>query len=155
MAWEKENRRKQHKKRGNQRVIYFTSDLHLGHRGIITMQNRPFKTVEEMNRILIQNFNACVGKGDTVCILGDICHHMPVEAANDTISSLHGTKYLVKRNHDKKYAEGLFEDICDFKVTSLKWPIPFRGHSLKRDIPSSLKEQMGMLQNRFVLLLDP
>ena len=102
-------------------MIYFTSDLHLGHRGIITMQNRPFKTVEEMNRILIQNFNACVGKGDTVCILGDICHHMPVEAANDTISSLHGTKYLVKGNHDKKYAEGLFEDICDFKVTSLKW----------------------------------
>jgi len=85
------------------------------------MLNRPFKTVEEMNRILIQNFNACVDKGDTVYIPGDICHHMPVEAANDTISSLHGTKYLVKGNHDKKYAEGLFEDICDFKVTSLKW----------------------------------
>jgi len=109
----------QHKKRGSQRVIYFTSDLHLGHRGIITMQNRPFQTVEEMNRILIQNFNACVGKGDTVYILGDICHHMPLERANDMISSLHGKKYLLKGNHDKKYEEGLFEEIFEFKAVSL------------------------------------
>ena len=36
------------------KVIYFTSDLHLGHRGIITMQNRPFQTVDEMNRILFR-----------------------------------------------------------------------------------------------------
>ena len=100
-------------------MIYFTSDLHLGHRGIVTMQNRPFQTVDEMNRILIQNFNACVNKGDTVYILGDICHHMPIEAANDAISSLHGKKYLIKGNHDKKYEEELFEEICDFKVASL------------------------------------
>ena len=149
MAWEKENRRKQHKKRGNQRVIYFTSDLHLRHRGIITMQNRPFKTVEEMNRILIQNFNACVGKGDTVCILGDICHHMPVEAANDTISSLHGTKYLVKRNHDKKYAEGLFEDICDFKVTSLNGEAIVLMHYPMMSWPKSRRTKIGFFLTIF------
>jgi len=83
------------------------------------MQNRPFQTVEEMNRILLQNFNACVGKSDIVYILGDICHHMPIEAANNTISSLHGKKYLINGNHDKKYEEKLFEEICDFKVVSL------------------------------------
>lgn len=27
-------------------LIYFTSDLHLGHRGIIEMQKRPFENVE-------------------------------------------------------------------------------------------------------------
>lgn len=26
-------------------MIYFTSDLHLGHRGIISMQNRPFENI--------------------------------------------------------------------------------------------------------------
>ena len=55
-------------------MIYFTSDLHLGHKGIITMQNRPFESVEDMNRILLTNYNAVVGKDDTVYILGDICH---------------------------------------------------------------------------------
>ena len=64
-------------------MVYFTSDLHLGHYGIIEMQNRPFKNVEEMNHILIGNFNAVVQKNDTVYILGDICHHMLVEQANE------------------------------------------------------------------------
>ena len=63
-------------------MIYFTSDLHLGHKGIITMQNRPFESVEDMNRILLTNYNAVVGKDDTVYILGDICHHMSVDANN-------------------------------------------------------------------------
>ena len=29
-------------------MIWFTSDLHLGHRGIIAMQNRPFDSAEEI-----------------------------------------------------------------------------------------------------------
>lgn len=36
-------------------MIYFTSDLHLGHMAIIHMKNRPFEDVEEMNRKLISN----------------------------------------------------------------------------------------------------
>lgn len=30
-------------------MIYFTSDLHLGHCGIIEMQNRPYDNIQEMN----------------------------------------------------------------------------------------------------------
>lgn len=29
-------------------MIYFTSDLHLGHNAVISMQNRPFVDAEEM-----------------------------------------------------------------------------------------------------------
>ena len=46
-------------------LIYFTSDLHLGHRGIIEMQKHPFENVEEMNWILIENYNSVVHKNDT------------------------------------------------------------------------------------------
>ena len=38
-------------------MVYFTADMHLGHRGIITIQDRPFSDVDEMNKALIRNYN--------------------------------------------------------------------------------------------------
>ena len=100
-------------------MIYFTSDLHLGHRGIISMQERPFDTVDEMDRTLLTNYNAVVRKDDTVYILGDICHHLQVETANEVIRRMNGKKYLLIGNHDKKYDPNLFVDIRDFMTLSL------------------------------------
>lgn len=76
-------------------MIYFTSDLHLGHLTIIRMQNRPFTDVEDMNRVLISNYNSVVHKNDTVYILGDICHRLTVEQANSLISQLNGKIILI------------------------------------------------------------
>lgn len=100
-------------------MVYFTSDLHFGHSGIIAMQDRPFSDVEEMNRVLLRNYNSYVHKNDTVYILGDICHHLPMDRANDLIGRMNGKKILIRGNHDKKYDEGLFEEITDFKTVSL------------------------------------
>ena len=65
---------------------YFTSDLHLGHRNIIRLCNRPFATIEEMDETLIRNWNAKVTKGDTVYILGDLLfrHEKPAETTTGT-----------------------------------------------------------------------
>lgn len=95
-------------------MIWFTSDLHLGHRSAISMCERPFETVEEMNENIIRNFNQCVKKGDSVYILGDIAHRTPVIEVNKMISMLNGKKILCKGNHDKKYETELFEGIYDF-----------------------------------------
>ena len=95
-------------------MIYFTSDLHLGHEAVIRMQNRPFANADDMNRVLIGNYNSVVHKDDTVYLLGDICFRIGVEKSNELISSLKGKKYLIRGNHDKKYDESLFEDIRDF-----------------------------------------
>lgn len=43
-------------------MIFFTSDLHLGHEGILKYCHRPFAGVEEMNSTLIRNYNAVVNK---------------------------------------------------------------------------------------------
>lgn len=99
-------------------MIYFTSDLHLGHNAVIRMQNRPFADVEEMNRILIQNYNAVVHKGDTAYILGDLSHHLNAAKANELIQKMNGKKILLKGNHDVNYDPELFEEICDFKTVS-------------------------------------
>ena len=95
-------------------MIWFTSDLHLGHSAAIKLCNRPFTSVEEMNETLICNFNNCVKKKDTVYILGDLAHRMKVEEANDLISRLNGKKILCKGNHDKGYDISLFDSIHDF-----------------------------------------
>ena len=100
-------------------MIYFTSDLHLGHRGIITMRDRPFSDVEDMNRCLLRNYNAIVHKDDTVYILGDICHHMTAEEADRWIARMNGKKYLLTGNHDKKYDPSLFVEMRDFMTVSL------------------------------------
>ncbi len=121
-------------------MIWFTSDLHLGHRSVISMCGRPFETVEEMNEAIIQNFNACVKKNDIVYILGDIAHRTPVDDVNQMIARLNGKKFLCKGNHDKKYDATLFEGIYDFLEISingvnaslmhypmLEWPKSRRG----------------------------
>ncbi len=82
-------------------MIYFTSDLHLGHRGVIEMKNRPFENVEEINQILMENYISVVHKNDTVYILGYISHHMPIEWVNELIGKMNGKKILIKGNHDK------------------------------------------------------
>ena len=95
-------------------MIYFTSDLHLGHNAVINMQNRPFTDEDEMDRVLIANYNSVVHKNDTVYLLGDICFRIGVDRANELIASMNGKKYLIKGNHDKKYDEDLFNGIYDF-----------------------------------------
>ena len=100
-------------------MIWFTSDSHLNHRAVVSMCQRPFENVDEMNDILIRNFNERVKKNDTVYILGDIAHRTPVIEVNNFISRLNGKKILCKGNHDKRYDSSLFEGIYDFLEISV------------------------------------
>lgn len=79
-------------------MIYFTSDLHLNHTNIIKYSNRPFQDVQEMNEILVLNWNKLITSVDEVYVLGDIGMGNP----SNYIKRMNGTKYLVAGNHDKK-----------------------------------------------------
>ena len=52
-------------------IRWFTSDLHFGHKNVITYCDRPWATVEEMNEALIKIWNDTVHPKDTVYCLGD------------------------------------------------------------------------------------
>ena len=61
-----------------------------------------------------------IRQNDTVYILGDICHHMKIEDADNLIRKMNGKKYLIVGNHDKKYDPRFFEDIKDFMKISVE-----------------------------------
>lgn len=80
---------------------FFTSDTHFGHANIIRFCNRPFQNVEEMNEVLIENWNKVVSKDDTVFHLGDFAFGGS-SVWNSIIPRLNGHINLIIGNHDRK-----------------------------------------------------
>ena len=102
-------------------MIYFISDLHLGHSNIIKLCNRPFNSVEEMDETLIYNWNKKVKKNDTVYIVGDFVWR--ASAVEKYLTRLSGKKILILGNHDKWADKGIydayFEKITKYEEVSL------------------------------------
>ena len=46
--------------------VFHIGDTHFYDNGIIRVEDRPFKTVEEMNQAIIDNWNSHVGEDDIV-----------------------------------------------------------------------------------------
>lgn len=96
--------------------VFFISDTHFGHRGIISFEStkkfRPFETIEEHDAELIDLWNQTVYQNDIVWHLGDFCFgKRNIEVA----SFLNGKKRLIMGNHDMYQAENYlkyFERIC-------------------------------------------
>ena len=81
-------------------MVYFTADLHIGHANILKHTNRPFASVDEMNKAICDNWNRRVNRNDTVFILGDFFFRNTVPA-NEYLQRLKGKKHLIIGNHDK------------------------------------------------------
>ena len=79
--------------------IFFTSDLHFGHKNIIEFCKRPFSSVEEMDETLIANWNSKVGVNDVVFDLGDFAF-APNWRWIELIGRLNGKHHLILGNHD-------------------------------------------------------
>ena len=94
-------------------MIYFTSDLHLGHENAIKHCGRPFSSAEEMDEYIVSNWNKRVHKDDTVYIVGDIT--LKNVGGDEFVRRLKGKKILICGNHDQFIrqpgATELFEDI--------------------------------------------
>lgn len=83
------------------RMIFFSSDQHLGHGKIIEHTNRPFANSWEMDEQLIANHNSIVGPNDKVFYGGDLSFRAPTGRVAEYLSRLNGKKYLIAGNHDK------------------------------------------------------
>src|SRR5580704_9889068 len=53
--------------------IWFTADFHFGHSNIIRYCNRPFQSVEEMDRTILDRLNDSAKANDILYFRGDFC----------------------------------------------------------------------------------
>lgn len=95
---------------------YYTADLHFGHINVIKHDDRPFKTIDEMEEVLINNWNSRVRDNDDVYIVGDFTFRN-AKSVSYYCNRLHGRKHLILGNHDRLKDEDreCFVEICDLK----------------------------------------
>lgn len=97
----------------------FIADLHFNHKNILKYDNRSFNAVEEMNQVIIKNWNSIVKENDNTYILGDIGFG-DTKILYNLLKQLKGNLILIKGNHDNKVLKDynvkkLFTEITDYK----------------------------------------
>ncbi|MDR0307085.1 MAG: metallophosphoesterase [Chitinispirillales bacterium] len=87
-------------------MIFYIADLHLGHKNIIKFCERPFSSVEEMNKTFIENWNEVVDESDTVYIIGDFAYRSAL-STKPVLEKLKGIKHLITGNHDRGWMKNI------------------------------------------------
>lgn len=77
-------------------MIYFTADTHFGSLRTLELSKRPFKTTDEMDQYIIDQWNNIVGPDDYVYHLGDFGNY-------SVRSKLHGNIILILGNYDEAF----------------------------------------------------
>jgi calcineurin-like phosphoesterase family protein len=83
-------------------MIFFTADLHYGHKNILKYTNRPYETIESMDQDYIGRWNKRVKHSDTVYHLGDFTMLGEVGAIR-YFNVLNGHISIVPGGHDKRW----------------------------------------------------
>ena len=107
--------------------VWFTSDTHFSHANIMKFCNRPFDDVNQMNDVLIKNWNETVPPDGIVFHLGDFCYGGSAEWTN-IISRLNGKIYLVLGNHDIRNIRQGYMD--KFEAVMQQMTIRVNGQSI-------------------------
>jgi calcineurin-like phosphoesterase family protein len=95
-------------------MIYFTSDLHLGHDQEFIWGARGFNSVAEMNEKIITRWNSRITKDDDVYVLGDLV--MGGVENVELLKQLNGKIHIIYGNHDgpkKREAYAELENVIE------------------------------------------
>lgn len=81
---------------------FYIADTHLCHERLLSMQPRPFSTIDEHDEMIISRWNAVVGDDDIVYHLGDVAFGLTKNAdrVRELFGRLNGRKHLIIGNHD-------------------------------------------------------
>ncbi len=94
--------------------IYLIGDLHLDHENIIKYCARPFADVEEMNDVLLNNWNYSIKENDKVYYLGDLVFGKSSRKPSYWKPLLKGDIEFIQGNHDRKLGGAKESEILDY-----------------------------------------
>ncbi|WP_461509013.1 metallophosphoesterase [Rhodopirellula baltica] len=117
-------------------AIWFTADTHFNHPEIIGYSRRPFASAQEMDKTMVQRWNAAIHPGDTVYHLGDFALTWGRDDAglvDSPLVRLNGTKHLISGNHDRR-------EVCK----SRGWAKVSPYHEIKVDTGGPAKHRIVM-----------
>jgi len=89
---------------------FIISDTHFYHEKMIKYEARPFASVEEMNKTMINNWNKVVSKRDIVYHLGDFSFSN-FEMIKKIFDQLKGRIILIAGNHDRRKTKSWWKRI--------------------------------------------
>ncbi len=83
---------------------FFTSDTHFDDQYAIQYFNRPFRSVDEMNVVMVEKWNSVVTENDTVYQLGDFTLD-DIRHFTKWVSQLNGNIKILPGSHDHPWLE--------------------------------------------------
>jgi len=73
---------------------YFTSDHHFGHAGALGLYRRPFASVTEMDRQMLDRWNSVIGSDDEVWYLGDFAIRQRPDRVASLVDRFRGSTHI-------------------------------------------------------------
>ena len=107
-------------------MIWFTSDMHFCHDRDFIYGKRGFSSVDEMNRVLIENMRSVVQPDDELYVLGD-CFLEDNDAGMALMRQLPGKVRIIFGNHDSDTRVGLMEE--EFDCRGFAERIRYKGYT--------------------------
>lgn len=127
---------------------FFIADLHFGHKNILTLANRRFRSIQEHDSHIIKCVNDVVSTADHLYILGDLGFHKDYVGLATQISKINTRNiHIIKGNHDNMQnlvrlnRDGMIVEVKEMKTVQKgrdhifcchypmrEWPGFYRGH---------------------------
>lgn len=119
---------------------YFIADTHFGDGRIIRYENRPFSSIQEMDRVLTERWNSIITAEDTVYVLGDFSSYGDANKDRELLKGLNGSKILLLGNHDTHRTAEEWRQLGFCECSP--WPIIYQGFFLLSHEPLYVNSNM-------------
>jgi calcineurin-like phosphoesterase family protein len=144
---------------------WFTADEHYGHTKVISFNDRPFDSIEDMDEALIANHNGVVSKYDITIHAGDFCWlNKKEDVYKKYINRLKGNHFMLVGSHDhwlpksaryiwRKRIEGNLIIVCHYAMRTWEcshynsWQL--HGHSHGRLESIGKQYDIGVDNNNY------